>query len=84
VTERGAGPGGVIRVDLSLCQGHGRCYGAAPELFRPMDDDGHSEFFASPIDPADEESIEAGELAIGTCPELALSWDRGVDGRSDT
>jgi ferredoxin len=83
VTESGAAPARAIRVDLSLCQGHGRCYGAAPELFRPFDDDGHAEFFAPRIEPDDAERIELGEIAIGTCPELALSWEPPDGGPTD-
>jgi ferredoxin len=61
-----------INVDLSLCQGHGRCYGVAPKLFRPIDDDGHAEFYPVDIDQSD---LELGERAVVSCPEQALSWD---------
>ena len=32
----------VVDVDLSRCVGHGKCYGVAPELMRPFDDEGHA------------------------------------------
>jgi ferredoxin len=66
----------TIKVDLSLCQGHGRCYGIAPDLFAPTDDDGHAEFVGEPIDPADAND-GLGTLAIRSCPEQALSWEQG-------
>lgn len=62
---------GAIKVDLALCQGHGRCYGVAPQLFSPIDDDGHAAYVGGDIERGDA----AGDIAIGSCPEQALSWD---------
>jgi ferredoxin len=64
----------VIAVDLTRCQGHGKCYALAPDLFSPFDDHGHSEFTADAIGAADTERIKRGERAILECPEEALSW----------
>jgi len=67
----------VIEVDLSCCNGHGKCYRVAGDLLQPMDDHGHAEFYAPPIDandPADAERRERGQAAIDRCPEMALSW----------
>jgi ferredoxin len=64
---------GMIKVDRTRCQGHGRCYAVAPGLFRPIDDDGHTEFTGD-FPEAGPERTELGEKAIRSCPELALSW----------
>jgi ferredoxin len=66
----------VVAVDQSMCEGHGRCYLLAPELFRPIDDLGRSEYYAEPIDPSDAERVAQGNLAIDSCPAMALSWAR--------
>jgi ferredoxin len=64
----------VIHVDLARCVGHGKCYGIAPELMEPFDDDGHAAFIGDPIDPGDPKAVARGEAAIQSCPEEALSW----------
>lgn len=68
----------VINVDRTRCQGHGRCYGLAPNLYRPIDADGHSEFIGEPIDTRNEELIKLGSRTIKNCPEGALSWVPGT------
>jgi ferredoxin len=64
----------VIHVDLDRCVGHGKCYGVAPELMQPFDDDGHAEFYAEPLEPGEAKRIARAEAAIASCPEEALSW----------
>jgi ferredoxin len=64
----------VIHIDLSLCVGHGKCYGIAPELMTPFDDEGHAEFHGEPIDPEDLKRVARGNIVIDSCPEQALSW----------
>ena len=64
----------TINVDLSLCEGHGKCYRIAPEQFEPGDDHGHAAWIGEPIDESDEKAIKAGEMVIAECPESALSW----------
>jgi ferredoxin len=69
----------VIHVDLDRCVGHGKCYLIAPELMRPFDDEGRSEFYAAPIDSGDAKRFAEGQAAIETCPEQALSWRPAAD-----
>lgn len=64
----------VVHVDLGRCEGHGKCYGHAPELFDPFDDEGHARLVGGPIDPADCERVVQAQVAIDSCPEAALSW----------
>ncbi|MBV8958228.1 MAG: ferredoxin [Actinobacteria bacterium] len=58
-----------VRVDESRCQGHGRCYATAPELFEPDDiGNGHER---------DDGAVPAGledkaRLAVANCPESAI------------
>ena len=59
----------IIRVSTEKCQGHGRCYALAPEIFR-ADENGHVE--AGDIDvPSGSEAVAA--RAAKACPERALS-----------
>ena len=58
-----------IRVDTELCQGHGRCYMLAPDLFE-ADDDGYCQ-------PTDERAVPAeladqARRASMNCPEDAI------------
>jgi len=61
-----------IRIDLSKCQGHGRCYSVAPDLFEPTDDDGHA---AVMMDPIPAEWASYAEEALRGCPEHAITTD---------
>ncbi|HEY8582687.1 MAG TPA: ferredoxin [Capillimicrobium sp.] len=57
-----------VIVDLELCDGHGQCEFAAPEVFR-IDDEGELEF-----DPAPDASQRARvEQAIKLCPVQAIA-----------
>jgi ferredoxin len=59
----------IIRVAIEKCQGHGRCYALAPDIFRP-DENGN----VQPGDihvPAGSEEVAA--RAAKACPERALS-----------
>lgn len=64
-----------VRVDENRCQGHGRCYSREPEMFEPIDDDGHAAFRLN------EELAENPDLlakvveAIANCPEHAITID---------
>ncbi|MCY3576707.1 MAG: ferredoxin [bacterium] len=58
-----------IKVDTELCQGHGRCYMLAPDLF-DADDDGYCE-------PTDERQVapelaDQARRALMNCPENAI------------
>jgi len=64
-----------VIVDLARCQGHGRCYDLAPDVFEP-DDRGHVEVAVRgdlpPVLRTD------AEIAVGNCPESALRLSQSV------
>jgi ferredoxin len=62
-----------LTIDVTRCEGHGRCYDLAPALFRP-DDEGHADLVApaGQIPTADEASALA---AVRNCPEHALTLE---------
>ncbi|MFQ5416905.1 MAG: ferredoxin [Myxococcota bacterium] len=57
-----------IRVDLSLCVGHGRCYMLAPDVFGE-DEHGHSVLRDENVPPELEKQARMGEA---NCPEGAI------------
>lgn len=60
-----------VVLDSELCQGHGRCYALAPDLF-DSDDDGYG--FVIPADGVVPEGLEdAARLAADNCPEFAIT-----------
>ncbi|MBA3281592.1 MAG: ferredoxin [Acidimicrobiia bacterium] len=61
-----------ITLDDEKCQGHGRCYALAPELF-DTDDEGYAVLRVTAADGAlgpDQES--PARLAANNCPEFAI------------
>ena len=58
-----------VRIDPERCQGHGRCYDLAPDLFGE-DEDGYGTVLADGRIPPDRED-DAG-LAVANCPEQAI------------
>ena len=79
--DRTSGPGALTReeptavtVDGHKCEGHGRCYAVAPDLFAPIDDHGHAGFASGSLTPADKDQQAAAQRAIDACPEQALAW----------
>ncbi len=56
-----------VIVDSSLCQDHGQCAIAAPDVFA-INDDGHLEYEGSP----DEAQREYVEEAADVCPVQAI------------
>jgi ferredoxin len=59
-----------ITLDSSACQGHGRCYSLAPEVF-DTDDEGYAVLLVTgEVPPALE---EAARLAADNCPEYAIT-----------
>jgi ferredoxin len=71
-TRTRATVGGMkIVVDLERCQGHGRCYDIAPELFG-ADGEGHAVVLAPDGDLAGADEAHAAR-AVRSCPERALS-----------
>lgn len=58
-----------IEIDATLCQGHGRCYILAPEVF-DMDDEGKG-IVTQPL--VSEGHAEDVQKAVASCPEQAIS-----------
>jgi ferredoxin len=59
-----------VRVDDERCEGHGRCYAVAPELFEP-DDIGNAVVIGDGVVPAELGS--KARLAAENCPEHAVT-----------
>lgn len=69
--EFGHAPTGAVAelsIDRELCQGHGRCYSLAPELF-DCDDDGDGHVIRQWLSAAD---IASARTAMMSCPERAI------------
>jgi ferredoxin len=67
-----------VAIDPALCQGHGRCYDLAPDLFGE-DDDGYATLTPLTADgqvPADRE--DDARLAGANCPESAVTVTEGA------
>jgi ferredoxin len=67
-----------VQIDPALCQGHGRCYDLAPDLFGE-DEDGYATLTELTPDghvPADRE--DDARLAAANCPESAIAVLEGV------
>jgi len=60
-----------IRLDADRCQGHGRCYVLAPDLF-DADDYGHCVLLVDEIPAGREDDARTG---VENCPEQALSLE---------
>jgi ferredoxin len=60
-----------VQIDSELCQGHGRCYDLAPDVFGE-DEDGYAVLLSDEgrVPPALEDDAR---LAVANCPEEALS-----------
>ena len=58
-----------VRIDPDRCQGHGRCYALAPQLFEP-DDIGNGREIGDGAVPADLEAL--ARKAQANCPEDAV------------
>lgn len=71
-----------LHVDWNLCEGHGKCYLSAPNLFEPDENDdwGKPIVLIPEIDPGDARLVAAARLATTLCPEFAITLD-GVSGR---
>jgi ferredoxin len=66
-----------IHVDEARCEGHGRCYALAPELFEP-DDIGNSHEVGDGVVPVELE--DKARLAVANCPEHAIAITEANDG----
>lgn len=62
----------IIKLDSEACQGHGRCYSLAPDLF-DSDDEGYAVLKVTGEVP--ESQVEAARLAADNCPEFAIHLD---------
>ena len=60
-----------IGLDTELCQGHGRCYTLAPDLF-DSDEVGHCVLLVSEVPAGLEEAARNG---VENCPEHALTLE---------
>ena len=66
-----------VRVIDDKCQGHGRCYALAPDLFE-ADDYGNAHELNDGEVPAGQEG--QARLAADNCPEYAIEIDGAVPG----
>ena len=62
----------IIKLDSEACQGHGRCYSLAPDLF-DSDDEGYAVLKVTGAVPDGQH--EAARLAADNCPEFAIHID---------
>ena len=58
-----------IVLDSAKCQGHGRCYALAPEVFE-SDDEGYAVLLVDGAVPPELE--DQAQLAADNCPEYAI------------
>jgi ferredoxin len=62
-----------ITFDRDKCQGHGRCYALAPDLF-DTDDEGYAVLLVdAPDGQLTSEQEAAATLAADNCPEYAIT-----------
>lgn len=59
-----------VRINSEICQGHGRCYDLAPELFGE-DEEGYGQVLAEGVVPPGAD--HAARLAVSNCPERAIT-----------
>lgn len=59
-----------VVVSEDLCEGHGKCEMAAPEVFELREDDLSHVL----VDDVDEELAPKVERAIRLCPRQAIAW----------
>jgi ferredoxin len=63
-----------VRIIDEKCQGHGRCYALAPEIFE-ADDIGNARVLGDGTVPAGLE--DKARLAVDNCPEYAIEIVEG-------
>lgn len=59
-----------VRVDVEQCQGHGRCYTTAPEVFAPDELGNGREIDDGSVPPEFERQAR---IAVANCPERAIT-----------
>ena len=62
-----------VQVNPEVCEGHGKCQAAAPEVFELRDDD----ISYVILGDVPEELRPKVERAIRLCPRQAISWVQG-------
>jgi ferredoxin len=58
-----------LRINSDVCQGHGRCYDLAPDLFGE-DEEGFGQVLRDGVVPPEKE--RDARLAVANCPERAI------------
>jgi ferredoxin len=58
-----------VHIDADRCEGHGRCYSLAPQLFEP-DEIGNGRVVA---DPVPDHLQDDARRAVANCPEQAIT-----------
>jgi len=58
-----------LHIDSKVCQGHGRCYDLAPELFGD-DDEGYGQVLGDGVVPPEKE--HDARRAVANCPKHAI------------
>jgi ferredoxin len=64
-----------VHVNSERCQGHGRCYDLAPDLFGE-DGEGYSQVLGDGAVPPGKE--REARLAVANCPERAVEIREGA------
>ena len=64
-----------VRIDASLCQGHGRCYDLAADVFTD-DDEGYGQVIGDGVVPPARRA-DARRAALN-CPERAIALTDGT------
>lgn len=60
-----------VRIKAELCQGHGMCLLACPEIFDLSDEDGHAIILQTEVPAALFEKVGH---AVQSCPEGAIEF----------
>ena len=63
-----------VRIDSQRCQGHGRCYELAPEIFGE-DDEGYGVVLQAGVEEPGAQP--RARLAAANCPEAAIEIVEG-------
>ena len=58
-----------VQIDPAVCQGHGRCYDLAPDLFGD-DEEGYGQVLGDGVVPPGYQ--DSARRAVANCPERAI------------
>ncbi|MEU5878816.1 ferredoxin [Spirillospora sp. NPDC047279] len=64
-----------VQIDQARCQGHGRCYDLAPEVFGE-DEEGYGTVLGDGLVPPD--GADDARRAVVNCPERAIDLLEGT------